>query len=125
MITVGIIQILFGVFKLAKLMNFISKPTVLGFLNGLAIIILLSQLHAFREPESAKELSVEKIFSSNSYLANITPSVFANITYPIDGFVVTDTYVDMNKTMFHLEISSLPYAASLKGKFFLVVKFEC
>jgi MFS superfamily sulfate permease-like transporter len=30
-------------------MNFVSKPTVLGFLNGLAIVILLSQLHAFRE----------------------------------------------------------------------------
>jgi SulP family sulfate permease len=49
MITVGIIQIIFGTFKLAKLMNLVSRPTVLGFLNGLAVIILLSQLHAFRE----------------------------------------------------------------------------
>lgn len=49
MMTVGIIQIIFGSLRLSKLMNFVSRPTMLGFLNGLAILILLSQFHAFRE----------------------------------------------------------------------------
>ncbi len=49
-ILMGIIQILVGVFKLAKFIRLVPQPVVYGFLNGLAIIIFLSQLEQFKTP---------------------------------------------------------------------------
>ena len=44
---VGGIQILFGVFKLGKFVRLIPHPVMMGFVNGLAIVIFLSQLGLF------------------------------------------------------------------------------
>jgi SulP family sulfate permease len=44
----GIIQILFGVFRLGKFVRLLPHPVMLGFVNGVAIIIFLSQLDQFR-----------------------------------------------------------------------------
>ncbi|MCZ1177816.1 SulP family inorganic anion transporter [Acinetobacter pittii] len=40
----GVIQILAGYFKLAKLMRFVSKSVIIGFVNALAILIFMAQL---------------------------------------------------------------------------------
>ena len=40
----GIIQIVFGLFKLGDLMRFVSRSVVTGFVNALAILIFLAQL---------------------------------------------------------------------------------
>ena len=41
---VGFIQLLFGLFRVGFLVNFISKPVISGFTSGAAVIIALSQL---------------------------------------------------------------------------------
>ncbi|MGF1548552.1 MAG: SulP family inorganic anion transporter [Thiotrichales bacterium] len=41
---VGVIQLSLGVFKLGVIVNFVSHPVILGFMNAAAIIIALSQL---------------------------------------------------------------------------------
>jgi SulP family sulfate permease len=46
-ILTGIIQILFGVFKLARYMKFIPRSVMVGFVNALAILIFTSQLQHF------------------------------------------------------------------------------
>lgn len=46
-ILTGIIQVLFGVFKIAKLMKFIPRAVMIGFVNSLAILILLAQVPHF------------------------------------------------------------------------------
>jgi SulP family sulfate permease len=43
-ILTGVIQILAGYLKLAKLMRFVSKSVVIGFVNALAILIFMAQL---------------------------------------------------------------------------------
>ncbi|WP_235947265.1 SulP family inorganic anion transporter [Paenibacillus glycinis] len=43
----GIIQYLMGAFKLGKLVNYVPKPVLTGFVNALAILIFLSQLRYF------------------------------------------------------------------------------
>ncbi|GET22089.1 SulP family inorganic anion transporter [Prolixibacter denitrificans] len=48
-ILAGIIQILAGVLKLGKLMRLVPHPVIFGFVNGLAIIIFMSQLHQFKD----------------------------------------------------------------------------
>jgi len=43
----GVIQILFGLFRVGKFVRLIPHPVMLGFVNGLAIIIFMSQLGQF------------------------------------------------------------------------------
>lgn len=40
----GVFQLLFGLFRLGVLLNFLSHPVLMGFINAAAIIIALSQL---------------------------------------------------------------------------------
>lgn len=43
----GVIQLLFGVFKIAKLMKFIPRAVMIGFVNALAILIFMAQVPHF------------------------------------------------------------------------------
>lgn len=47
-ILTGIIQIFFGVFKLARYMKFIPRSVMVGFVNALAILIFTAQLQHFQ-----------------------------------------------------------------------------
>jgi len=47
-ILMGMIQISAGVFKLGKFVRLIPHPVMMGFVNGLAIVIFLSQLGMFK-----------------------------------------------------------------------------
>ena len=49
----GIIQALAGFFKLGKLMRLVPHPVIFGFVNGLAIIIFMSQLEQFKDVSGA------------------------------------------------------------------------
>ncbi len=44
----GLIQILAGIFKLGKFIRLVPHPVMLGFVNGLAIVIFLAQLGQFK-----------------------------------------------------------------------------
>ncbi|MFX3673116.1 MAG: SulP family inorganic anion transporter [Paenisporosarcina sp.] len=46
-ILTGIIQLLFGVFKVARVMKFIPRAVMIGFVNALAILIFLAQVPHF------------------------------------------------------------------------------
>ncbi|MBT2685424.1 SulP family inorganic anion transporter [Bacillus sp. ISL-37] len=46
-ILTGVLQILFGVFKLSRYMKFIPRSVMVGFVNALAILIFMSQLDNF------------------------------------------------------------------------------
>ncbi|MDP5253705.1 MULTISPECIES: SulP family inorganic anion transporter [unclassified Vibrio] len=47
----GILQILAGVFKLGKFIRIVPHPVMIGFVNGLAIVIFLAQLGQFKTPD--------------------------------------------------------------------------
>lgn len=44
----GLIQIGAGVMRLGKFIRLVPNPVMLGFLNGLAIVIGMAQLEAFK-----------------------------------------------------------------------------
>lgn len=46
-ILTGVIQLLFGVFKVAKVMKFIPRAVMIGFVNALAILIFMAQVPHF------------------------------------------------------------------------------
>lgn len=49
----GIIQVTAGLLKLGKLMRLVPHPVIFGFVNGLAVIIFMSQLDQFKDPSGA------------------------------------------------------------------------
>jgi len=55
-ILMGIIQFFAGVFKLGKFVRLIPHPVMMGFVNGLAIVIFLSQLGMFKEYVSGEKV---------------------------------------------------------------------
>ncbi|MCC1483919.1 SulP family inorganic anion transporter [Winogradskyella immobilis] len=63
LLIVGGIQILSGVLKLGKFVRLIPHPVMMGFVNGLAIVIFLSQLGLFKE-----NINGEKVFMSGTPL---------------------------------------------------------
>ena len=52
----GVLQILAGIFKLGKFIRLVPHPVMLGFVNGLAIVIFLAQLGQFKVTNAAGEL---------------------------------------------------------------------
>lgn len=48
----GILQLFAGVFKLGKFIRIVPYPVMLGFVNGLAIVIFLAQLTQFKVQDS-------------------------------------------------------------------------
>ena len=55
----GILQTLCGLFQLAKLVKLISKPCMVGFMNGLGIVIFYAQFGAFKKCPYAKATAPE------------------------------------------------------------------
>ena len=53
-VLMGILQLLAGIFRLGKFIRLVPTPVMLGFVNGLAIVIFLAQLGQFQVPGSAQ-----------------------------------------------------------------------
>jgi len=58
----GIIQVIAGSLKLGKLMRLVPHPVIFGFVNGLAVIIFMSQLDQF------KDINGEWLTGTNLYI---------------------------------------------------------
>lgn len=54
-ILMGILQILAGIFRLGKFIRMVPHPVMLGFVNGLAIVIFLAQLSQFKITDALGE----------------------------------------------------------------------
>lgn len=53
-VLMGLIQITAGIFRLGKFIRMVPHPVMLGFVNGLAIVIFLAQLTQFQVPGTAE-----------------------------------------------------------------------
>jgi SulP family sulfate permease len=56
-ILAGLIQMAAGLLKLGKFIRLVPQPVMYGFVNGLAIVIFMSQLTQFKSPETGSWLS--------------------------------------------------------------------
>jgi SulP family sulfate permease len=52
-ILMGVIQMVIGALKLGRFIRLVPHPVMMGFVNGLAIVVFLSQLKMFRERNGA------------------------------------------------------------------------
>ncbi|MAZ26040.1 MAG: sodium-independent anion transporter [Cytophagaceae bacterium] len=58
-ILMGIFQVLAGVFKLGKFVRLIPHPVMMGFVNGLAIVIFTAQLGLFKENVNGEQVWIQ------------------------------------------------------------------
>jgi SulP family sulfate permease len=53
-VLMGILQLAAGIFRMGKFIRLVPHPVMLGFVNGLAIVIFLAQLTQFKVPGSSE-----------------------------------------------------------------------
>lgn len=117
MIFVGVIEILIGVFQLAKLIRFVSKPTLMGFANGLAIVIFISQIASFRDRDREWGPGLDVLYSQNGSLAeNLTLTNLKSQHY-LDNFTVIDARIDLPMRLIQLEIPYIPNVTEVSTNF--------
>lgn len=82
---VGVIQFTLGAIKLGTLVNFVSHPVILGFMNAAAIIIALSQLDSLlgipksRSDSFMKDIWDMLVYLPHLHLPTLAMSIFALI----------------------------------------------
>ncbi len=103
-ILMGVIQMLAGVFKLGKFVRLIPHPVMMGFVNGLAIVIFLSQLGMFKEGE-------KDLFGNDKYETESVEKKFE----VRDDNKVYDVLTD--KAVFNFESNRLEEINSNEGKY--------
>ncbi|WP_426292640.1 SulP family inorganic anion transporter [Dyadobacter endophyticus] len=70
----GVVQILVGVFKFGKFIRLVPQPVMYGFVNGLAVIIFMSQLEQFKTVSNG-----EQVWLSGTPFINMSALVLLTI----------------------------------------------
>ena len=86
-ILTGIIQVIAGYFKVAKLMRFVSQAVVYGFLNALAILIFVAQIPEINRMDSTGYLFIA-IGLAIIYLFPYLPKIGKAIPSPLICIIV-------------------------------------
>ena len=86
-ILTGIIQVIAGYFKVAKLMRFVSQAVVYGFLNALAILIFVAQIPEINRMDSTGYLFIA-IGLTIIYLFPYIPKIAKAIPSPLICIIV-------------------------------------
>jgi SulP family sulfate permease len=137
-VLMGILQVLAGVFHLGKFIRLVPHPVMLGFVNGLAIVIFLAQLTQFQIPggEHAVDLAAggeggghgPSIFDADymtgmplflmlglvgltMLIINLTPKVTKFIPAPLAGIGIVAAIV----IVFNIDVPRVGDLASIKG----------
>jgi SulP family sulfate permease len=116
----GILQLIAGVFKLGKFIRMVPQPVMLGFVNGLAIVIGISQLSQFKTVNSFGDsvwiegdmLMYSIIFVVlTMYIIWLIPKITKVLPSTLVGILFTTILVLVLK----IDIPSVGDLASVKG----------
>jgi len=119
-VLMGIFQIIAGLLKLGKFIRLVPYPVMLGFVNGLAIVIFLSQLSQFQivDAEGAKQWMEGKtlfimliLVASTMGIIWITPKITKFIPAPLMGIFI----IAMVVILFDIDVPRVGDLASIKG----------
>ena len=114
----GIIQILVGVFKLAKFIRLVPQPVIYGFLNGLAIIIFLSQFEQFKTASGAWLTGTPLVLMVALVVISAGIMYFLpKITNKIPGGLVAILVVSLINLVFMLNTKTIGDIASISAGF--------
>ena len=119
-ILMGILQVIAGILKLGKFIRMVPQPVMLGFVNGLAIVIGISQLSQFKTINSLGEpvwisgdtLTYSIIFAAlTMYIIWLLPK----ITKVLPSTLVAILFTTILVLILKIDIPSVGDLASVKG----------
>lgn len=114
----GILQIGAGVLKLGKLMRLVPHPVIYGFVNGLAIIIFMSQLDQFKDDSGAWYTgSAMYIFGGFVLLTMLIIWGLPKLTKSVPSSLVAILTIFGLVTVFGLDTKTVGDMASIQGGF--------
>ena len=116
----GVIQILAGIFRLGKYIRIVPHPVMLGFVNGLAIVIFLAQIQHFQVPGSAGEwLSSDKlaIYGALILLTMAIIQYLPKLTTKFPSSLAAILVVSFIVIGFNMDTNTVGDLASIKGGF--------
>jgi SulP family sulfate permease len=117
----GVIQILIGVFKFSKFIRLVPQPVMYGFVNGLAVIIFMSQLDQFKIISNGtfSWLQGEALYIMLGLVALTIAIVvlFPKITKKVPASLVAIIVVFALVVIFGIDTKTVQDIASVEGGF--------
>ncbi len=116
----GLFQITAGLIKLGKYIRIVPHPVMLGFVNGLAIVIFLAQIQHFQIPGSDGEWLANNellIFSSLILLTILIIHYLPKLTTAIPASLVAIITVTLVVIGLDVNTNTVGDLASIKGGF--------
>lgn len=115
----GIIQILVGIFKFGKFIRLVPQPVMFGFVNGLAIVIFMSQISQFKVQGTETWLSGTPLYIMLGLVALTIAIVvgFPKITKAIPASLVAIIVVFAIVMGFGIHTKTVNDIASVAGGF--------
>tara|TARA_B110001450_G_scaffold47155_1_gene43867 strand:- start:791 stop:2383 length:1593 start_codon:yes stop_codon:yes gene_type:complete len=119
-ILMGVFQIIAGLLKLGKFIRLVPYPVMLGFVNGLAIVIFLSQLSQFQiiDSNDARQWMEGRalfimltLVASTMIIIWLTPKITKSIPAPLVGIFIIAMFV----ILFDIDAPRVGDLASIKG----------
>ncbi|OYY74091.1 MAG: sodium-independent anion transporter [Gammaproteobacteria bacterium 28-57-27] len=119
-VLMGIIQIAAGLFKLGKFIRIVPYPVFLGFVNGLAIVILLAQFEQFKitTPDGGHEwISGMALYIMLGLIAltMLIAHVLPRFTKAVPSTLVAIVVVSLLAFVFSLDTRTVGDMASIAG----------
>lgn len=115
----GIIQIFIGIFKLGKFIRLVPQPVMYGFVNGLAIVIFMSQINQFKIQGTENWLSGNPLYTMLGLVA-LTISVvliFPKLTKKIPASLVAIAVTFALVMIFGIQTRTVNDIANISGQF--------
>ncbi|MBT4589254.1 MAG: SulP family inorganic anion transporter, partial [Rhodospirillaceae bacterium] len=119
-VLMGILQVLAGIFRLGKFIRLVPHPVMLGFVNGLAIVIFLAQLSQFQiaGPGDVKVwmtgwplATMLGLVVLTMFIIWVMPKITSIIPAPLAGIAVVAALV----IGFGIDVPRVGDLASIKG----------
>jgi SulP family sulfate permease len=122
-VLMGLIQILFGALRLGKFIRLVPHPVMLGFVNGLAIVIFLAQIGQFKIPDPQGEgqvwmqgtmlWSMLGLIALTMVIIQVLPKFTKSFPAPLAGILVVTILV----IALGLPVRTVGDIASIAGSF--------
>jgi SulP family sulfate permease len=117
----GILQIMVGLFKLGKFIRLVPQPVMYGFVNGLAVIIFMSQLEQFKQVANGSVSWLEGaalyIMLGLTLLTVAIVILFPKITKAVPSSLVAIIIVFIVVMAFGIDTRTVEDIASVQGGF--------
>ncbi|MFP5438214.1 MAG: SulP family inorganic anion transporter [Bacteroidia bacterium] len=117
----GVVQILVGIFKLGKFIRLVPQPVMYGFVNGLAVVIFMSQLEQFKTIVNGQSvwLSGTPLYIMGGLVALTIAIVFIfpKITKAVPASLVAIIAIFAISLIFGIETKTVADIASVQGGF--------